>query len=302
MHFGTRVSVSDSHRLLDAAIECGVTQWDTANNYSFWASNGTGDESELTLGAWFSAHPGARDHVTIATKVGARPSPGSRSLDSVLGLSAPSIRSQVEGSLRRLRLDHVDLLYAHIDDHTVPLEETIEALQGEVLRGTARAIGCSNISAGRLRSALQVSDDGPRYSVVQNRFSYLTRPQGSDLGRQVVLDGDCAETARSHRMSIVGYSPLLEGAYTRGDREFPRPYRHAQHRKQLASLAQASAATGLDPGQIVLAWMTQRTVPVIPVIGASTAEQIKTAVAALQMRLPDEIVTRLDADRELGND
>ena len=170
-NFGTQVEAQAAYRILDASFDAGATFVDTANNYAFWADGGTGDEAESVLGGWLAARPGVRDRVTLATKVGARPRPGGHGFGETLGLSATAIRAQVEDSLRRLRTDRVELLYAHIDDTGTPLAETVGALQEEVRRGTARAIGCSNITAPRLFTALQVAGSGPRYVAVQQRFT-----------------------------------------------------------------------------------------------------------------------------------
>lgn len=147
--FGTTLDTPTSHRILDAALDAGATFLDTANNYAFWVDGATGDESESTLGGWFAARRGARDRVTLASKIGARPRPSGRSFADALGLRAAAVRAQVDASLARLRTDRLDVLYAHVDDSSVPLEETVGALQAEVRRGTARIIGCSNLTAPR---------------------------------------------------------------------------------------------------------------------------------------------------------
>lgn len=295
MYFGTRVPVNRAHAILDVALDEGASFLDTANNYAFWADGGTGDESESAIGSWFGARPAARDRVTLATKIGARPRPGAGDLDGALGLAAPAVRGQVEESLRRLHTDHVDLLYAHIDDRKVPLEETVGALQEEVHRGTARAIGCSNITAERLDAALRAAGGGPRYSVLQQRFTYLTPLPGADLSPHVLLDDELARHATDAGLSLAGYSPLLSGAYTRADRDLPGAYRHAATSAQLATLDLATRSTGLDRGQVVLSWMAGRGVPVIPIVGVSSPAQLESAARAVSTSLPDDVLSRLDA-------
>lgn len=297
MYFGTQVDPATAREILDVAVDAGATFLDTANNYAFWVEGGTGDESEETLGAWFASRPGVRDRVTVATKVGARPRPGSRRVDDAVGLSAPAVRGQVEDSLRRLRTDHVEVLYAHIDDTSVPIEETVGALQDEVRRGTAGMIGCSNISVPRLRAALAAAGDGPRYGVLQQRLTYLTTTEGADLSPHVLLEDDLIDLAAAEHVALVGYSPLLSGAYTRTDRDLPGAYRHAATDCQLAALAQAGEVTGLDAGQVVLAWMAARATPVIPVVGVSSTAQLGSAVEALSAPLPDAVRAELEAAR-----
>jgi len=297
MYFGTLVPPETAKGILDAALDAGATFLDTANNYAFWAGGGTGDESESVIGDWFAARPGARDRVTLATKVGARPRPGTRSLEHPLGLTASAVRDQVDGSLRRLRADHIDVLYAHIDDRHAPIEDTVGALQEEVRRGAARTIACSNISADRLAAALRVSGSGMRYQAVQQRFTYLTPLPEADLSPHVLLDEPLAGIASSEGLAMVGYSPLLGGAYTRPDRVVPDAYLHAGTAAQLAVLSSAAEASGLDAGQTVLSWMISREVPVIPVVGVSDPVQLLAAVDAVSTRLPHELLAELEAAR-----
>lgn len=300
MYFGTLVEARVSHNVLDAALDAGATFLDTANNYAFWVEGGTGNESETVLGDWLTARPGARDRVTLATKIGARPRSDSRRLDKGMGLSASAVRVQVEDSLRRLRTDHVDVLYAHIDDTVTPLKETIGALQEEVRQGRARAIACSNITAPRLRAALDHAGDGPRYVATQQRFSYLSPRQGADLTPHVLLDDELVAVCTAADVTMIGYSPLLSGAYTRPDRPLPDAYQHPGAQEQLRVLHQAAETTGLDAGQVVLTWMSQRRFPVIPVVGVSTVAQLESAVRAVDTPLDAEVLAALEDARSAG--
>ena len=300
MYFGSQVPPDTALTILDAALDTGAAFLDTANNYAFWVDGGTGDESESLLGRWFASRPGARDRVTLATKIGARPRPGSRSLDEALGLSASAIRTQTEESLARLGTDHVDLLYAHVDDPRVPIEETVGALVEEARRGTARFIGCSNLSASRLDAALAATPAGQAgYCVLQQRFTYLTTAPGADLSPHVLLDEEVIDVATRHGLGLIGYSPLLGGAYTRADRPLPEAYQHGATREQLAALARAADATGLDAGQVVLAWMAQRGIPVRAVVGVSSTNQLASAVKAASTPLPAEVLADLEQARRV---
>lgn len=298
MYFGTQVASGTAQRILDAALDAGATFWDTANNYAFWVEGGTGDESETVLGDWLVSRPGARDRVTLASKIGARPRAGAATLDHALGLAAPAVREQVDASLARLRTDHVDVLYAHIDDTHVPIEETLGALQEEIHRGTARAIGCSNITASRLEAALLAAGGRPGYTVLQQRFTYLSPTPSADLSPHVLLDDAVADLAARAGLALVGYSPLLSGAYTRADRDIPDTYRHAGTDAQLTALARASEATGLDTGQVALAWMVRRSTPVIPVVGVSNTAQLDAAIQAVRSPLDTDLIAGLDAARQ----
>src|SRR6266702_2180118 len=126
MRFGTATDEATSFAILVRYVEAGGTFIDTADNYAFWADGGQGGQSEELLGRWRRSR-GIGDEVVVATKLGARPlAPGTSYVDNAEGLSAKVIRESAERSRERLGVDKLDLLYAHIEDHTVPLEETVE--------------------------------------------------------------------------------------------------------------------------------------------------------------------------------
>src|SRR4051794_40808711 len=136
MLFGTRTDEKTAFALLDRFVEAGGTLIDTADNYAFWEEGGAGGESETVLGRWL-ADRGARDQVVISTKVGAQPTvPGTSWRESGEGLSPSAIRSAIEGSLRRLGTDHVEGYWAHVEDRTVPLEETVDPFASLAEEGT----------------------------------------------------------------------------------------------------------------------------------------------------------------------
>ena len=296
MFFGTTVPVDRAHACLDRAYELGARFWDTANNYAAWVG-GTGDESEVCLGDWFAAHgSSARDGVVLATKLGARAAPGGSGLRDALGLSRDVVRPQLHQSLGRLRTDRVDVLYAHLDDAGTPFEEALGALCELVDEGLVGRIAASNLTAPRLREALRTPSKH-RYEALQQRFSYLEPGPATDLGVQVVLDDDVTELCAAAGVTLLGYSPLLAGAYTRADRPLPDGYGTSTTAGALAVLAEEADRAGIDRGQAVLAWMVQRRRPVIPVIGASAPEQVEAAWHATATPLDAAALDRLDRAR-----
>jgi len=297
MYFGTRVPTAHAHALLDHATDLGASFVDTSNNYAFWEPGATGDESETCIGDWLASRR-CRDRVVLATKAGARPSHPGGDLSDVLGLGAQAVTTQVEVSLRRLRTDHVDLLYTHVDDRSVDLEETIGALQDLVARGLVRAIACSNMSAARLSAALELPR--PRYAAVQNRFTYLQPDPSHDLSPHVLLDDAVLAAARTGDVLPVGHSVLLGGAYTRSDRPIPAPYLRPGTAAALSALGDVAAEHDLDAGQTVLAWMVQRPAAVLPIIGVSAPEQLESAWKAVHTRLSSPAAAALDAVRRRG--
>src|SRR4051812_361940 len=141
MLFGTAVDEATSFAILDRYVEAGGTFVDTANNYAFWVNGTQGGESEALLGRWRRSR-GITDEVLIATKVGGRPNApaGARSRD-IEGRPADVVRESAERSRERLGVDRIDLLYAHVECPSVPLEETVEAFGALVAGGTVEMLG-----------------------------------------------------------------------------------------------------------------------------------------------------------------
>ncbi|MEK8169939.1 aldo/keto reductase [Streptomyces sp. M19] len=177
--FGTTVDEKTSFAVLDRFAEAGGTFVDTADNYSIWAPGGRGGESEALLGRWMRVR-GRRDETVVATKVGALPDParGPEWPANWQGLGAGTVRAGIENSLRRLGTDHVDVYYAHIEDPTVPMAETVGAFAALADEGLARVLGCSNHASTSVATARQYAADHglARYSCVQQRYTYL-RPR-----------------------------------------------------------------------------------------------------------------------------
>ncbi len=294
MYFGTRIDQVASHRLLDEALDLGIDHWDTANNYAFWIEGGRAGASEWCLGQWLAARgASARDRVQLATKIGALPSRPGGDLSQVVGLAAPDVRAQLVESLHRLGTDRVDLLYAHIDDRRVPLDETLGALAALVDEGLVAQIGASNLTAERLEQAMTTSAKH-HHAVLQQRFSYLIPDSQADLTPQVLLDPSVEQVALAHGVHLVGYSPLLSGAYTDPDKGWPEGYGWSPALDLLDAVAQQA---GLDASQTVLAWMGQRATPVTPVIGVSTGAQLRAAHAAVHTLLDPNSLVALDRAR-----
>lgn len=292
MYFGTSVDRARAWECLDAAVDSGATLWDTANNYAFWA-DGTGDESESVLGDWFASRgAGARERIVLASKVGARPLAGHSDLSHVAGLSAASVREQVTGSLSRLRTDRLDVLYAHIDDRSVSFEETLGAFGNLVEEGLVREVAASNLTADRLTEAITVRATHP-YRALQQRFTYLQPAPTAGTAPQVVLDEATEVIAESAGITVLGYSPLLSGAYTRNERPLPPEYDTPANTRRLATLRHVAESSDLDAGQLVLAWMTQRTRPVIPIVGVSHPAHVRSASAAVATTIPTASLSAL---------
>jgi aryl-alcohol dehydrogenase-like predicted oxidoreductase len=288
MFFGTRVDEETSTHLLDSYIEAGGSFLDTANNYASWVEGGRGGESEELLGRWMRRR-GNRGRLFLATKVGGAPGED---------LSRTAIRAAVEGSLRRLQTDSIDLYYAHVDHRSVALEETLEAFSELVAGGKARHIGCSNYAAWRLERARRISDAGglPRYCCIQQRHTYLRPRLGARFGVQLVADDGLLDFCDANpEVALLAYSPLLSGAYTVPGRTVPEQYLGADTDARLDALRRVAGETGVSANQVVLAWLMRTTPSAIPLISASSQAQLEENLGALGVELSVAQLATLDS-------
>ena len=285
---GSKIDRETSFRLLDLFREQGGTFIDTGNFYAAWLPGCQGGESESTIGLWMKER-GARHEMVISTKLGFD-YPGCAG-----GLNAVEIERECEKSLRRLQTETLDLFYAHRDDAQTPLEETMEAFDRLIRAGKVRAIGASNLSVWRIAEANTVSRHRgwARYSVVEQRYTYLRPRHGADFGPQICVTEEMKDCCRSGGLTLVGYSVLLQGAYTRQDRPVPAQYAGPEAEERLAALREVALEAGADPNQVVIAWMRQSDPPVLPIIAGSRLEQLRHNIAALAVKLDGDQMRRL---------
>jgi aryl-alcohol dehydrogenase-like predicted oxidoreductase len=289
MYFGSRTGAEASCRILDHYVGAGGSFIDTANIYAHWVSGYVGGESETLLGRWMRERKN-RLRLFIATKVGFQ-LPGVER-----GLSAYQIEAECEKSLERLGTDAIDLYYSHVDDRNTPIEETLEAFDRLVRAGKVRFIGASNFLAWRLENARWVSQTNgwADYCCIQQRYSYLRPKPGASFDPQIAANEDLLDYCRARGITMLAYSPLLGGAYTRGDRAFPEQYLGPDSDARLLTLEAVAAEVGITPNQVVLAWMAQSDPPVIPLVAASTVEQMQENLGALEIELSGEQMERLN--------
>lgn len=296
MMFGTRIDESTSFALLDRFVERGGGWIDTADCYSFWASDtGRGGDSELVLGRWLAARPGVRDRVRIATKLGAEPAEPGSWPERREGLSPDAVRKAFAGSLDRLGIDRVDLLWLHQEDRSVPIEDTVGALselaadrlgvsnypawQVERGRAHARAIGALQFDALQLNATYLRPRPGTLPPGVAHRFGVLSEEQ--------------ADYAAEHGMDVWAYTPLLSGAYDNPAKSIPEVYDHPGNTARLAVLDAVAAEVDATRGQVVLAWLLSRGIR--PMLGGSKLDQLDSALDGVGLELPTELLQRLNA-------
>jgi aryl-alcohol dehydrogenase-like predicted oxidoreductase len=303
MRFGTQTDEATSFAILDRFTDAGGTFIDTSDNYAFWVNGTQGGESEELLGRWRRSRA-ITGEVVIATKLGARPLAPARAFGGdEEGLSARVIREAADRSRERLGMDRLDLLYAHVEDNSVPLAETVEGFADLVREGTVGLLGVSNHWSWRVERArsLAAAAGLPGYEVLQYHYTYLRQrtdepTRRSPDGEIGVAAGDLLSYLRAEpSLALVAYSPLLGGAYDRDDRPLWPELDHPGTVNRLAALRKVTAETGATAGQVVLAWLMGGETPVIPLVGASSVAQLDESLAAVDLELTADQRATLDA-------
>ncbi len=297
--FGTFVDEETSIALLDRFVERGGTFIDTADNYCSWWPGSDGGDSERLLGRWLAAR-GNRDHLVIATKLGALPAGTADRPDEREGLSRDVLRAGIRRSLERLGTDRVDLLYGHVDDRSTPLRETAAAFAELIDEGATEQVGMSNQGVERFALARELARNSgaPGYVALQQRHTYLRPVPGADFGVQVCLDEPMLAYARTRPdLTVLAYSSLLTGAYTDPRKPLPPAYDHPGTAAALAALRGVAKETGATPNQVVYAWMLGGRPAILPVVGVSRLSQLDEAMDAVDLELTAGQRERLDLAR-----
>jgi len=297
MYLGSKLDERVSFEILDKYYSSGGNFIDTANNYAFWVDGCVGDESEVLIGRWLESRKN-RDDIVIATKIGARPRTNGNGLSDGEGLSAKSIETAVEHSLRRLRTDRIDLYFAHIFDAKVPLEETLTVFDVLVKKGKVRAVGCSNHRAYQIEQARSCSRslDTTEYVAIQQRHSFLRPKPYSEFvgGVQIAANEDLLHLCEvDKKISLLAYSPLLGGLYNKDQVELPAEYDSPENRSDMVRLKLRARELGVTGNQLVLAWMMNGRNGIIPLIAASNLGQLNENLEADSIRLSKEDVRQI---------
>ena len=290
--FGWTADKQASFAVLDAFVAGGGTLIDTADVYSAWAPGNQGGESETIIGEWLKTR-GRRDDVLIATKVGMLEGPDGK------GLAPAHVASACEASLKRLGTDYIDLYFAHQDDDNVPQAEVMAAFGALVKTGKVRAIGASNFSANRLRSALAASDAAGlvRFTVLEPHYNLVERAK---------FEGPLQDLCVAEGIGVVPYFALAAGFLTgkyRGEGEAgdsPRAQGAAKYldergRRVLDALDRVAAEQDAAVASVALAWLASRPSVVAPIASARTVAQLPDLLYAMSLQLTPDQIARLDA-------
>ena len=302
--FGSRLGEQESFRILDYALEKGITYLDTAELYGIGMS-------ERVIGNWIHQR-GCRDKITILTKF---------YVDSprIWG-NRDYIRKALDGSLYRLRTDHVDIYMMHFADIKVPIEETLSTLTEEIEAGRVRTIGFSNFYTHQLQEALEASASGgyqrfqvhqPEYSLVMNPWSFIRYPENDSypIGLYETEDQLFPLSQKENIVNTI-YSPLgggfLSGQYTRGA-PLPEGSRASlqgrfidrmltERNFQILDKLRAKAGElGMSTYSLAMAWAMTHPAVTSTIVGARIPEHIDSALEASEIRLDPALRAEMTA-------
>ncbi len=287
--FGWTADRDASFAVLDAFVDGGGDFVDTADSYSSWVPGNDGGESETIIGEWLASRKPSG--VVVATKVSQHP--------QFRGLSGANVRKAAEASLRRLGADEIDLYYAHFDDDTVPLEETVAAFGQLVEDGLVRHVAVSNYSAERIREWIEIARrTGVAAPVaVQPHYNLVHRNEVEDT---------IIPVAEEFELGLVPYyalaSGFLTGKYRSTDvagQDSPRAQGAAKYATEaglrvIDALEQIADAHGVSIAATSLAWLRAQPTVVAPIASARTVAQVPDLLAGARLELSTDEVGLLD--------
>ena len=287
--FGWTADRDASFAVLDAYVEAGGNFIDTADTY-MRPNMGV---SETIIGEWLVAR-GNRDRMVIATKVG-----------SDGGLSATNIAEHVEGSLRRLQTDRIDLYYAHKDDGSVPVEETVRAFDELVRSGKVLHVAASNLTGERLTESLELArrEGLAPYVALQPHYNLVERER---------YEREFAPVVAAHGLAVFPYyalaSGFLTGKYRPGETDgdgSPRAEAAGRYLDErglavLEALDAVAAVHGTTQAAVAVAWLAAQPGVVAPIASARSPEQLEGLLEAVGLGLTADDLARLGAASEVG--
>ena len=297
MTFGLQCDEDTSFRILDRASDGGITFLDTADVYPIGGTAETVGRTEEVLGKWLR---GRRHRFIVATKCFGRMGPNRWDQ----GNSRKHILDAIDGSLRRLGTDYVDLYQLHGPDPTTPIEETLRALEDVVRSGRARYVGCSNFLAYQVARAIGRSEvlGVVRFDSVQPRYNLLFRE----------IERELLPLCQEEGIGVIPYNPLAGGLLTgkhnpevgpeEGSRftlgtaaeRYRARYWHEREFETVEAIRPFAREAGMTMAQVAVAWVLANPAITAPIVGASRPEQLDDTLAAADTPLPAELKSRLD--------
>jgi aryl-alcohol dehydrogenase-like predicted oxidoreductase len=289
MNFGPNTEEQEAFKIMDAAIDAGVNFFDTANVYGGLEHRGWTEE---IIGRWFAQGGGRREKVILATKVYGEMQFPVVDPNENRGLSAYKIRRHLEGSLRRLQTDHIELYQMHHVDRNVSWDELWNAFDVHIKQGKIGYVGASNFAARDLVKAQYEAKARGMLGLVseQHKYSLLCR-----LPELEVLPA-----ALEHGIGVIAWSPLdggiLNGVMNpgQGSRNEKRREQIEKLRPQLEQFSKLCREIGESEATVALAWTLAHPAMTAPIIGPRTLKQFEDSLRAVEVKLDAEVLKKLD--------
>ena len=286
MNFGPQTNERDSHTIMDRALELGINFFDTANVYG--QRKGVG-ATETIVGNWFAKGEGRRDKVVLATKVYSEM--GSWPNES--RLSAYHIRQACEDSLRRLQTDHIDIYQMHHVYREATWEEIWQAFEILVQQGKVVYVGSSNFAGWHIAKANEAAKARHFLGLVSEQCIYNLAARAAEY--------EVLPACEDYGMGVIPWSPLWRGLLAgvldaEGGRRSSSMVQEAleKWRPQVEAYEKFCAELGMAPAEVALAWVLANPVVTSPIIGPRTMDQLEGAMRALDVKLDDATMKRLD--------
>ncbi|MFJ6542373.1 aldo/keto reductase [Streptomyces sp. NPDC091385] len=295
MNFGPQTDEADSHAIMDAALDAGINFFDTANVYGWGENKG---RTEEIIGNWFAKGGERREKVVLGTKVYANMGAEGDAWPNYDKLSALNIRRAVDASLKRLKTDYIDLYQFHHIDRNTPFEEIWQAIDVLVTQGKILYAGSSNFPGYKIAQANETAlRRGNTIGLVSEQCLYNLEERRAEM--------EVIPAAQEYGLGVIPWSPLhggLLGGIIRKEAEGGRrtsgraadALANAAVRARLEAYEELLAKHGLEPGEVALAWLLTRPGVTGPIVGPRTADQLASALRAVELELSEEVLTGLD--------
>lgn len=295
MNFGPQTTEADSHTIMDAALGAGLNFFDTANVYGWGENKG---RTEEIIGSWFAKGGDRRDKVVLATKVYGNMAADGDVWPNHDKLSALNIRRAVDASLKRLQTDYIDLYQFHHIDRNTPVEEIWQAIDVLITQGKILYAGSSNFPGWKIAQTNETARRLGSYGLVSEQCLYNLAERRAEM--------EVIPAAREYGLGVIPWSPLhggLLGGVIRKETEGGRrsagrsadALADTSVREKVQAYEDLLDKHGLAPGEVALAWLLTRPGVTGPIVGPRTADQLTSALRALELELPEELLRELDA-------
>ncbi|MEU7008500.1 aldo/keto reductase [Streptomyces sp. NPDC046332] len=294
MNFGPQTDEADSHAIMDAALDAGINYFDTANVYGWGENKG---RTEEIIGSWFAQGGGRREKTVLATKVYGSMSRESETWPNEDKLSALNIRRAVDASLKRLGTDHIDVYQFHHIDRSTPFEEIWQAIDVLIQQGKILYAASSNFPGYKIAQANEAAARRGMVGLVSEQCLYNLFERRAEM--------EVLPAAQEYGLGVIPWSPLHGGLLGGVIKKQVEGGRRASGRAA-DSLADTGVRAkiqayedlldkhGVEPGEAALAWLLTRPGVTGPIVGPRTAEQLESALRAVELELSDELLAGLD--------